>query len=167
MRGKSRVLKGTLVIGVAVLLPGCLVEMLMKTAVTADMVAQNAGEIKGTMNQAQLDIVLVRVQEAVDLYTTEKGTPSTGLSVLVPAPIEVIPFRPDGMSFGYNPIEGIVYESGEGLAPADYSTMQALKVAITNFGTAPGYYPPTLDALYPAYYPQLPRAASGKAFTYK
>lgn len=166
MRGKSGTMKGIWAIGVAILLPGCLVEMLMTTAVTADMAAQNAGEIKGTMNQAQLDIDLVRLQEAVDLYTAEKGVAPTDLSVLVPAHIEAVPLRPDGKPFGYNPIEGEVYESGDGPAPADYFTMEKLEVAITSFGTATGYYPPTLDALYPAYYPQLPRTASGKPFTY-
>ena len=166
MNGTCRALSGILAVGMAVMLSGCLVEMLATTAVTADMAAQNAGEIKGTMNQAQLDIDMVRLQEAVDVYSAEKGTPPTDLAVLVPTHIEAVPLRPDGKPFGYNPIEGEVYESGEGPAPADYFTMEKLEVAITSFGTATGYYPPTLDALYPAYYPQLPRTSSGKPFTY-
>lgn len=166
MNGTCRTLSGILAVGTAVMLQGCLVEMLATTAVTADMAAQNASAVTGTMNQAQLDIDLVRLQEAVDVYTAEKGTPPTDLSVLVPAHIEAVPTRPDGKPFGYNPIEGEVFESGEGPAPSDYFTIEKLEVAITSFGTATGYYPPTLDALYPAYYPQLPRTASGKPFTY-
>jgi len=166
MSGTRKALCGAVVVGMGVMLSGCLVEMLATTAVTADMAAQNAGEIKGTMNQAQLDIDLVRLQEAVDLYTVEKGVVPPDLSALVPGHIEAIPVRPDGKPFGYNPILGEVYESGEGPAPADYFTMEKLEVAITSFGTATGYYPPTLDALYPTYYPQLPRTASGKPFTY-
>lgn len=166
MNGTRRALSGMLAVGMSIMLSGCLVEMLATTAVTADMAAQNAGELKGSMNQAQLDIDLVRLQEAVDLYTAEKGVAPTDLSVLVPSHIEAVPVRPDGKPFGYNPIEGEVYESGDGPAPADYFTMEKIQVAITSFGTATGYYPPTLDALYPAYYPQLPRTASGKPFTY-
>ena len=166
MTAKCRVLHGITTVAMAIMLPGCLVEMLATTAVTADMAAQNASAVTETMNQAQLDTDLVQLQAAVDLYTVEKGTPPTDLAVLVPAHIEAIPSRPDGKPFGYNPIEGVVYESGEGPAPADYFTMEKLEVAITSFGTATGYYPPTLDALYPTYYPQLPRTASGKPFTY-
>ncbi|MCK5862406.1 MAG: hypothetical protein KAH38_07965, partial [Candidatus Hydrogenedentes bacterium] len=34
------------------------------------------------------------------------------------------------------------------------------------YGTATGYYPPTLDALYPGYLPQMPRTSSGQQFVY-
>lgn len=166
MNGNCRAINGIAALAMAIMLPGCLVEMLATTAVTADMAAQNASAVTGTMNQAQLDTDMIRLQEAVDLYTAEKGTPPTELAMLVPTHIEALPMRPDGKPFGYNPIEGEVYESGDGPAPADYFTMEKLEVAINNFGTATGYYPPTLDALYPTYYPQLPRTASGKPFNY-
>ena len=166
MNRRVAVLNGMLGVGVAVLLSGCLVEMLMTTAVTADMAAQNAGEMKGAMTEAQVDVDKIRLQEAVDLYTAEKGTFPTDLSALVPAHIEAVPLRPDGKPYGYNPIEGEVYESGEGPAPADYFMMQKIEMAIQNFGTGSGYYPPTLDALYPTYLPAPPRTASGKPFNY-
>ncbi len=166
MKGMSVVLKGTLCLGMAFLLSGCLVEMLMSTAVTADMAAQNAGEIQGTFTDAQVDIDMVRLQEAVDLYATEKEAFPADLSALVPAYIDAVPLRPDKKPYGYNPIEGEVYKTSDGPAPADYFTMQKIETAIHSFGTNTGYYPPTLDALYPMYIPTLPRTASGKPFNY-
>lgn len=150
----------------AVLLSGCLVEMLMSSAVTADMAAQNAGEMTGAMSSAQVDTDMVRLQEAVDAYAAEKGAFPSDLSALVPAHIEAVPLRPDGKPYGYNPLEGEVYKSGEGPAPADYVLMEKIDAAIVSFGTATGYYPPTLDALYPTYLPLPPRTASGKPFGY-
>lgn len=166
MKGKTKVAVVLLCLGSGLMLPGCLVEMLMTTAVTADMAAQNAGEMKGAMTNAQVDVDRVRIQEAVDQFAAEKGSYPTDLTALVPAHIESIPLRPDGKPYGYNPIEGEVYESNEGPAPADYFTMQKIESAINSFGTNTGYYPPTLDALYPIYMPTLPRTASGKPFTY-
>ncbi len=166
MKGMIGVLKGTLCAGMAFLFSGCLVEMLMTTAVTADMAAQNAGEVKGTFNDAQVDIDMVRLQEAVDLYAAEKEAYPAELSALVPTYIEAVPLRPDNKPYGYNPIEGEVYKTSDGPAPADYFTMQNIEAAINTFGTNTGYYPPTLDALYPTYLPTLPRTASGKPFNY-
>ena len=166
MKRMIAVQNGLLASVMALLLSGCLVEMLMTSAVTADMAAQNAGEMKGTMSSAQIDTDLVRLQEAVDTYTAEKGAFPSDLSALVPTHIEALPMRPDGKPYGYNPIEGEVYRSGEGPAPGDYFLMQRIDVAIKNFGATTGYFPPTLDALYPTYLPLPPRTASGKPFSY-
>jgi hypothetical protein len=166
MKGTTFAAQGVLCAGMALLLSGCLVEMLMSTAVTADMAAQNAGEVTGTMTEAQEDTDMVRIQEAVDLYAAEKGAFPRDLSALVPSHIEAVPLRPDGKPYGYNPLEGEVYESGEGPSPADYFMMEKIEMAIQGFGTQSGYYPPTLDALYPTYLPLPPRTQSGKPFHY-
>ncbi len=166
MKRMSGIMEGTLCLGMAFLFSGCLVEMLMTTAVTADMAAQNAGEVQGTFSDAQVDIDMVRLQEAVDLYAAEKEAFPADLSALVPAYIDAVPLRPDNKPYGYNPIEGEVYKTSDGPAPADYFTIQKIEMAINAFGTNTGYYPPTLDALYPTYIPTLPRTASGKPFNY-
>lgn len=154
------------IVGMAVTLPGCLVEMLMTTAVTADMAAQNAGELQGSMTQAQIDVDKIRLQEAVDLFAAEKGVYPADLSALVPGHIQAVPLRPDGKAYGYNPVAGEVYDSADGPAPADYIMMQNLKSAINAYGTQTGFYPPTLDALYPTYVPTPPRTATGKPYGY-
>lgn len=166
MKRMIAVRNGVLGLGQMVLLSGCLVEMLMTSAVTADMAAQNAGEMTGAMSSAQVDTDMVRLQEAVDTYAAEKGEYPTDLSALVPSHLESIPVRPDGKPYGYNPIEGEVYKTNDGPAPADFIMMEKIDAAIVRFGTATGYYPPTLDALYPTYLPVPPRTASGKPFGY-
>lgn len=166
MTGIKKTLAALGIVGMAVTLPGCLVEMLMTTAATADMAAQNAGELQGTMNQAKIDVDKIRLQEAVDLYAAEKGAYPADLTALVPTHIEAVPLRPDGKAFGYNPIEGEVYDSADGPAPADYIMMENLKTAINAYGTQTGYYPATLDVLYPTYVPTPPRTATGKPFGY-
>lgn len=166
MKRMIAVRNGILGSGLVMLLSGCLVEMLMSTAVTADMAAQNAGQMTDAMSSAQVDTDVVRLQEAVDTYAAEKGVFPTDLSALVPTHIEAVPLRPDGKPYGYNPIEGEVYKSNEGPAPADYVLMEKIDGAIQRFGTSTGYYPPTLDALYPTYLPLPPRTASGKPFGY-
>lgn len=148
------------------MLSGCLVELLLGSAVGADMAAQQASTTVGTMNQAQLDTDFTLLQEAVEYYYYDKEAYPRDLYELVPNYIEAIPTRPDGKSFGYNPVKGEVYESGEGPAPADYLMMESLKTAINNFGMSTGYYPPTLDDLYPTYVPAPPRTASGQAYLY-
>jgi len=150
----------------ALSLSGCLVETLMTTAVTADMAAQNAGEVHGAMNDAQVDTDLVRLQEAVELYAAEKEAMPTDLNALVPAYIDSVPLRPDGKPYGYNPVTGEVFESGAGPSSADYVTMEKINMAINAFGTQTGYYPPKLDDLYPTYLPLPPRTTSGKQFNY-
>lgn len=148
------------------LLPGCMAEMLVTTAVTADMAAQQADTTLGTMNQAKMDTDLVLLRDAVRHYEAENGAFPPDLSALVPVHIGAIPTRPDGEPFGYNPVTGEVLESAAGPAPADYLMMESLKQAINAYGTQTGYYPPTLDALYPTFVSVPPRTASGQAFLY-
>ena len=50
--------------------------------------------------------------------------------------------------------------------PQDQQTLYAIQQAIVQYGRATGYYPPTLDDLYPHYLPRLPRTATGEHFFY-
>lgn len=159
-------MKAGLCIALSFLFSGCLVDMLMTTAVTADMAAQEASSATQTLTQAHLDTDVVRLQEAVKYFYVDKESYPRELYELVPNYIEKLPVRPDGDPYGYNPITGEVYESGAGPAPADYFTMEEIRMAINSFGNSTGYYPPTLDALYPVYMKTLPRTASGEAFIY-
>lgn len=155
-----------LTIAMSICLSGCLVELLVGSAVTADMAAQQASTTMGTMNQAQIDTDLTLIQEAVETHYFEKEAYPRDLFELVPTYIGAVPNRPDGKPYGYNPITGEVFESGEGPAPADYLMMESLETAINTYGMATGYYPPTLDDLYPAYVPTPPRTAAGQPFIY-
>ncbi len=48
----------------------------------------------------------------------------------------------------------------------DKQTMQDIREAITKYGTATGYYPGTLDVLYPQYLLRPPRTSAGQPFLY-
>ena len=159
-------MKVAAVFSLALCLSGCLVDMLMTTAITADMAAQEASSATGVVNQAELETAQYKLQDALEYYYAEKESYPASLDALVPTYIEAIPTRPDGEAFGYNPVEGAIYVNNKGPSPEDYLLMEAIKAAIQQFGTATGFYPPTLDDLYPNYLPRLPRTTSGVAFGY-
>lgn len=151
----------------ALLLPGCMLELLTTTAIEADLQAKQASAAQQTLSHVKSDTGQVNLQHAIDLYQGEKGSYPESLDVLVPNFIEAIPPRGDGGAFGYNPITGKVLETDAGPAPADYLMMEKIKTAINAYGTRSGFYPPTLDALTQAgYLPVLPRTASGQPFNY-
>ncbi len=145
---------------------GCLVDMLMTTAITADMAATEAATATSTMNRAEMDTAQIKLQEAVDLYAAENDSNPRSLRVLVPSHIDAIPTRPDGDAFGYNPIAGKIYPTDKGPSSEDYFTIEAVKEAINTFGQSTGYYPPQLDDLYPNYMAALPRTTAGEVFGY-
>ena len=148
-------------------LSGCLVDMLMTTAITADMAAQQASSATNNLNQVQLESDQIRLQEALDYYYFEKESYPRDLYTLVPEFIEAIPTRPDGEAFGYNPISGQIYMNANGPSTEDYFKMEEIKVAINNFGNATGYYPEKLDDLYPNFMVTLPRTSTGEEFNYE
>jgi len=151
----------------ALLLPGCMAEVLTTAAIQADLQAKQAGAAQQTLSNVKSDTGQMNLQRAVDLYQAEKGTLPTSLDLLVPNFIDAIPPRGDGGAFGYNPITGQVLETDAGPTAADYLMMEQIKTAINAYGTATGLYPPTLDTLNESgYLPVPPRTESGQPFNY-
>lgn len=159
-------MKPAIVVALTLCLSGCLLDMLMTTAITADMAAQQASSSTGALQEAELESAQWELQDALEYYYVEKGEYPRTLDALVPTYIEAIPTRPDGEPFGYNPIEGSIYANAKGPSPEDYFLIEDIKIAINNFGTATGFYPPQLDDLYPNYLPRLPRTSTGETFGY-
>ena len=151
----------------ALLLPGCMAEVLTTAAIQADLQAKQAGAAQQTLSHVKSDMGEVNLQRAVDLYQADKGSLPTSLAVLVPDYIDAIPPRGDGGAFGYNPLTGKVLETDMGPTAADYLMMDQIKTAINAYGTATGLYPPTLDTLNQSgYLPVPPRTESGQPFNY-
>ena len=151
----------------ALLLPGCMAEVLTSAAIQADLQAKQAGAAQQTLSNVKTDTGQMNLQRAVDLYQAEKGTLPTSLDLLVPNFIDAIPPRGDGGAFGYNPITGKVLETDAGPTAADYLMMEQIRTAINAYGTATGLYPPTLDTLNQSgYLPVPPRTESGQPFNY-
>jgi len=151
----------------ALLLPGCLLELLGSTAIQADLQAQQASAAQNTLNRVTNDTGQVNLQRAVDLYQAEKAAYPESLDLLVPGLIDAIPQRADGGQFGYNPVTGKVLDDDSGPAPADYLMIEQIKTAINAYGNATGYFPPTLETLAQAgYLNTFPRTVSGEPFQY-
>jgi hypothetical protein len=151
----------------ALLLPGCMAEVLTTAAIQADLQAKQAGAAQQTLSNVKSDTGQMNLQRAVDLYQAEKGSLPTSLDMLVPNFIDAIPPRGDGGAFGYNPLTGKVLETDAGPTAADYLMMEQIKTAINAYGTATGLYPPTLDTLNQSgYLPVPPRTESGQPFNY-
>jgi hypothetical protein len=151
----------------ALLLPGCMAEVLTSTAIQADLQAKQAGAAQQTLSNVKSDTGQMNLQRAVDLYQADKGSLPASLDLLVPNYIDAIPARGDGSAFGYNPLTGKVLETDAGPTAADYLMMEQIKTAINAYGAATGLYPPTLDTLNQAgYLPVPPRTESGQPFNY-
>jgi hypothetical protein len=148
-------------------LSGCLVDVLMSTAIQGELQAEQATAAQNTLNRVTNDTGQMNLQRAVDTFHGESGNYPQSLNELVPGFINPIPQRADGGNFGYNPISGQVLETDSGPSASDYLLMEDIALAINAYGTASGLYPPTLDALAETgYLPQSPRTENGLEFTY-
>lgn len=147
-------------------LPGCLGKILRGESDSDREAARKIEKANRDLLRDQLESDYRHLQSAVNSFEREHGRFPWDLSELGPPHIEEVPLRPDGEAFGYNPITGEIYRSNEGPAPEDYAMMGRIWQAIQNHGAETGYYPATLEALYPRYLPVLPRTASGGQFTY-
>ncbi len=156
----------TLVVVLA--LSGCGVELLATTAVRGELEAQNAKSAMKQLNYVKGKMGSINVEQAIQAYRADKGVNPPSLAALVPTYLAEVPKKEDGTDYNYDPLTGKLTEGPISAAPAmsDMQMMEKIKVAINQYGTATGYYPPTLDDLYPNYLPQPPRTATGQLFVY-
>ena len=152
---------------VALLLTGCGVELLATTAVRGELEAKNAKSAMKQLNYVKGKMGSINVDQAIQAYRADKGVNPHSLEALVPTMAEV-PKKPDGSAYNYDPVTGKLTDGPISAAPtmSDTQMMEKIRLAINQYGTATGFYPPTLDALYPNYLPQMPRTASGQQFIY-
>ena len=162
---------------VAAMLAGCGVEVLTTTAIQGELQAEQMTAMKRQLGGAADTSAKINIERAIATYKAENGSNPPSLEALVPAYLPQLPLRPDGMGYGYDPNSGTL--TGEGVVVAgaaaavgggptepDRRKIQEIKQAITRYGTAVGFYPPTLQALVPGYLPALPKTTSGLDFGY-
>ena len=151
-----------------VILSGCGVELLATTAVRGELEAQNAKQAVKQLNYVKGKVGSINADQAIQAYRADKGVNPPSLEALVPTYLAEIPKKADGTAYGYDPATGNLLDSPGGNASlvTDTQRMEQIRKAINQYGTATGYFPPTLDALYPQYLPQLPRTSSGQQFVY-
>lgn len=153
---------------VAVLFTGCGVELLATTAVRGELEAQNAKSAMKQLNYVKGKMGSINVDQAIQAYRADKGVNPPSLKALVPTYLAEVPKKADGSDYYYDPVSGKMTDSPISSAPtmSDTQMMEQIRQAINQYGTATGFYPPTLDALYPTYLSQMPRTASGQQFVY-
>lgn len=160
------------ILGMTVLagMSGCGVEVLTATAIQGELQAQQAQAIQRQVAGAANQSGRLRLEQAIRAYQAEKGAFPPSLEALVPDYLPAVPARADGSPYGYDPARGILLDGpaapGGSIPPADLETMNRIREAINRYGMATGYYPPTLDALYPGYLSVLPRTAAGEPYLY-
>jgi len=145
-------------------LSGCLADVLVTTAVQGELQAQQASHAQQTLNKVTNDTGMMNLQRAVNAYQAERGHYPASLDLLG---FGTLPKRADGGNFGYNPVTGQVLPDDSGPAPRDYLLMEDIASAIVAYGTASGFYPPTLDTLAETgYLAGYPRTEAGLEFQY-
>ncbi|HRI89821.1 MAG TPA: hypothetical protein PK869_16220, partial [Candidatus Hydrogenedentes bacterium] len=160
---------------VAVVLNGCLADVLVSTAIQGELQAKQAQTAVRALNSAKATKAEIELNSALQTFAAEHGRNPASLEELVPNYIAAIPAKPDGTPYGYDPATGALLDAP--IAPAaappvqsasaiNQQTIATINEAITRYGTAVGYYPATLDVLVPAYLPTLPLTVSGSRFIY-
>src|SRR5688500_14955524 len=105
-------MKATAIITLAVLLSGCMAEVLSSTAIQGELQAQQLKSVKGHMDHAKEMNAKLSLQQAINAYRAEKGMNPPSLDALIPEWIPAIPRNPDGTPLGYDPRTGQVLDHG-------------------------------------------------------
>lgn len=155
----------------ALLVSGCGVELVTTTAIQGELQAQQMKAVRGQVAGASQQAGRANLERAIQAYRAEKGAHPPSLEALVPDFLPALPVRADGLPHGYDPSTGTLLDgpaapAASGVSGQDERTMRAVREAINRYGMATGYYPATLDSLYPSYLASPPRTASGEAFLY-
>lgn len=168
-----RVLKLAVVGLIPLLSTGCMLDMLMSTAIQSELQAEQLNTLKRQLDNAQQTTSDIEINHAVQAYAAEHGSYPASLQDLVPDYFATVPTQPDGSPYGYDPATGQVLVDGA-VSPAppprtqesNSDKMAKIRGAINQYGMATGYYPTSLDQLVPTYLPQLPMANNGMPFIY-
>ncbi|HEX73312.1 MAG TPA: hypothetical protein ENN65_08370 [Candidatus Hydrogenedentes bacterium] len=167
MHSKAMALVATAVAG-AFVLAGCGAEVLMTTAVRGELEAKQAKSAVKQLDYVKGKVGDITIEQAIQAYRADNGVNPPSLQALVPKYLPKVPKKADGSDYNYNPATGKLTDGPVSAAPASSDTqmMERIRMAINQYGTATGYYPATLDDLYPNYLSQPPRTASGQPFIY-
>ena len=167
-RLKTPVTSWLLICVAGILLSACGVELLTTTAIRGELESQNVRHATQQLDHVQRRMGALNFNQAVQAYRAEHGVNPPSLEALVPKYLAEMPRKADGAPYYYDPATGTLSETpvAGGIPPADQQMMAAIRAAINQYGTATGFYPPTLDALYPNYLAQWPRTTAGESFLY-
>jgi len=152
----------------ALFFAGCGAEILTATAISGQLQKEQVGAMKRNIDHAKDTTGRTATEQAIRTFQAEKGHHPPSLEALVPQYLAEVPRKADGSPYGYDPTTGRLLDGPApgGMPPADQQTMNQIRSAINQYGTATGYYPGTLDDLAPHYLPVPPRTQDGRPFHY-
>lgn len=170
-----RVLKYAVIAVIPLFLSGCMVDMLMSTAIEGELQKEQLGTLKKQLDNAKQTTSDIEVKHAIQIYAAEKGKYPASLEELVPDYLPQVPTQPDGSPYRYDPASGQIFDGpAQPVVPthppmsqgSNEDKMIQIRGAINQYGMATGYYPPSLQALVPTYLPAVPKANNGMDFIY-
>ncbi len=164
-------MRTALIIALAGILAGCGgVELLTATAIHSELQAQNLQAVRSQTAMVGESMGKTNLQKAIETYQAEKGQYPQTLDELAPGWIPAIPKHADGSPYGYDPVMGRISDHPAavpaGPTSNDTQKIAQIRAAIDRYGQAVGYYPPSLEALVPAYLAALPKTDSGQDFNF-
>lgn len=170
-------MRNAIVLVFVALLAGCGVELLTTTAIQGELQAEQMKAMKRQVQNAADTSGRINLERAISTYQAEKGAWPASLDVLVPDYLQSVPVKADGASYNYDPRTGKLLDgSADALAEApaaasgpteqDAQVLEKIQAGIDKYAQDTGYYPATIDQLYPYYVEVLPRTSAGEHFVY-
>ncbi len=151
---------------VPIILSSCGVELLTTTAIQGELQAQQLKSMQRQVQGIADQTGKINLERAIQTFRAENGRYPSSLNELVPQYLPSLPSPSGDSAYSFDPITGQVITVPSSIPSEDIRKMEQVKYAIVQYAQATGYYPATLDSLYPTYLSFVPRTSDGQAFIY-
>ncbi len=166
-------MRNKILVILVMLLSGCGVELLTTTAIQGELQAEQMKAMKRQVQETAESMGRVNLERAISTYQAEKGAWPASLDALVPDYLQAVPTKADGTPYNYDAatgklVEGVASapEVSSGPTEQDNQVLEKIQAGIARYAQETGYYPATIDQLYPTYVAVIPRTAAGEEFLY-
>lgn len=166
------------ILAAPLLAAGCGLELLGAASIQSGLQAENASQLRGTLDYVQRSNDRLGFDQAVNAYRAEYGTYPPSIDAMIrDGYLASAPMQADGRPYGYDPATGSLVETapaaaapqalaGPAITAQDQEALNKLKVGVLDYWTTKRAYPKSLYALVPEFIDQVPTTSSGQAFVY-
>lgn len=151
---------------ILIFLSSCGVELLTTTAIQGELQAQQLKSMQKQVEGISNQTGKINLERAIQTFRAENGRYPSSLNELVPQYLPSLPSPSGDSIYSFDPTTGQIITVPASIPVDDVRRMEQIKYAIVQYTQATGYYPTTLDSLYPSYLGFVPRTSSGEAFVY-
>lgn len=151
---------------IPLILSSCGVELLTTTAIQGELQAQQLKSMQRQVQGIADQTGKVNLERAIQTFQAENGRYPTSLNELVPQYLPSLPSPSGDSAYSFDPTTGQIITVPSSIPSEDIRRMEQVKYAIAQYTRATGYYPATLDSLYPSYLSFIPRTSDGQSFIY-